>query len=480
MQTVLEELLSRGGELNDPFHRDPPPSRRRPRRDDVVTYRVRVDVKGTKPPLWRRLELASDLFLDDVHDVIQFAFGWTDSHLHRFASGPTFHSPETEYYLCEFEVDEGEVGVPEGDVRLDEVLVEPGDKLLYNYDFGDDWEHVVKLEAIAPRDDDAPRALCTGGKRPGPAEDCGGVHGYELFVAANEASSPERERAIAELNRIYGDDIDFSWHAPTPFDIAQINDALAELGVDSAGESDVPGPLAEVVDAVRTTAGRRQLRTLLAQAALDEQVKVDPETAARMSRGYLWLMNRVGDDGIKLTESGYLPPSVVKAALSELELEDEWPGSGSREHQTAPVLYLRESAQAAGLVRKYRGKLLLSSRGRALRDDPVGLWWRLAEQTPSPKLKDPAEMHAGLFFLLVVAAGVAEDREEVVADLLGAVGWRNADGTLLTPFMASDAAFETKAMLRRVGGFARAPGSPFGRVTPEGVLFAQAALRTWP
>jgi GAF domain len=46
----------------------PPPSRRRPRRSEAVMYRVRVDLDGTRPPLWRRLELASDLFLDQVHE----------------------------------------------------------------------------------------------------------------------------------------------------------------------------------------------------------------------------------------------------------------------------------------------------------------------------------------------------------------------------------------------------------------------------
>lgn len=90
-----------------------PPVRRRPRRDDPVTLRVRVDLAGTRPPVWRRLELASDLFLDEVHEIIQAAFGWTDSHLHRFGCGPVYYSRETEYYLCPFSVDEGDEGVPE-------------------------------------------------------------------------------------------------------------------------------------------------------------------------------------------------------------------------------------------------------------------------------------------------------------------------------------------------------------------------------
>ncbi|HZC25434.1 MAG TPA: plasmid pRiA4b ORF-3 family protein, partial [Actinopolymorphaceae bacterium] len=178
----LQDLLAAGTNGLDPFERPRPPSRRRPPRSDVVTYQVRVNLAGTKPPLWRRLELASDLHLDQVHDIMQIAFGWTDSHLHKFGcGGPHPFSDETEDYLSPWEIEDGGVGVPEGEVRLDEVLVDAGDKLFYSYDYGDGWEHVVKLEAVRPRDERAPRAICTTGRRPGPAEDCGGVGGYELI-----------------------------------------------------------------------------------------------------------------------------------------------------------------------------------------------------------------------------------------------------------------------------------------------------------
>lgn len=69
------------------------------------------------------------------------AFGWTDSHLHQFGSGPGHYGPETEHYLCPFQVEDGEMGIPEEDVRLDEVLADVGDKLFYDYDVGDDWQH---------------------------------------------------------------------------------------------------------------------------------------------------------------------------------------------------------------------------------------------------------------------------------------------------------------------------------------------------
>jgi hypothetical protein len=81
IEGVLQSLLAARAPLPRLFEATPPSSRRRPRRPDVVTYRVRIDLRGTRPPLWRRLELTSNLFLDQVHEIIQVAFGWTDSHL---------------------------------------------------------------------------------------------------------------------------------------------------------------------------------------------------------------------------------------------------------------------------------------------------------------------------------------------------------------------------------------------------------------
>jgi Plasmid pRiA4b ORF-3-like protein len=233
LQGVLRELMAAAAPDIDPFARAAPPSRRRPRRPDVVLYRVRVDLKGARPPLWRRLELSSDLLLDEVHQVIQEAFGWTGSHLHQFGSGPDPYSPETELYLCPFQVDEGETGIPEEQVRLDEVLVKAGDKLYYCYDFGDDWQHVIKLEAVSAREtvgvrpDPAPRAVCTDGRRDGPAEDCGGVYAHGLIAAATDPESPGHADAVAEFGRVFGDEVDPGAVHTTRFDISRINAALA-------------------------------------------------------------------------------------------------------------------------------------------------------------------------------------------------------------------------------------------------------------
>jgi len=488
LQGVLRELMAVAAPDTDPFARAAPPSRRRPRRPDVVTYRVRIDLKGTKPPLWRRLELSSDLLLDEVHLVIQEAFGWTDSHLHQFGSGPDLYSPETELYLCPYQVDEGETGIPEEQVRLDEVLVDVGDRLFYNYDFGDDWQHVIKLEAGSARTDPAPRAVCTDGRRDGPAEDCGGVYAYELITAATDPANPDHTDAVAEFERVFGGEIDPGAIGTTRFDIGEINAALAAAfpatvstgrGAPASADS-LPGPLGELVSAIRDSSGRRELRRLLDAARLDEPVLVDAETAARMVHPYSWLLDHVGAEGIKLTGAGYLPPVHVEAAVAALGLGKEWIGKGNREVQTAPVLHLRETATKMGLLRKHRGMLLATSRGRALRGDPAGLWWHLAERMPV-RSADRCETQAGLLLIAAIAAGVSSDLNAIVARLLGAIGWVSGDGTRLSGSAAASAAWDTKTVLWRLAGFSHerhdfGPGTP----TPEGIIFARAALRTWP
>jgi Plasmid pRiA4b ORF-3-like protein len=84
------------------------PSLRKARRSEAATFRVRVDLEYAKPPIWRRLEVRSDIGLDVFHQVLQSAFGWTDSHLHRFAIGGSPFDMSAELFLCPYDVEEGE------------------------------------------------------------------------------------------------------------------------------------------------------------------------------------------------------------------------------------------------------------------------------------------------------------------------------------------------------------------------------------
>ncbi len=204
----VQSLLTQFGQLpRRPSSGAPPVCPRRARRPDVVTLRVRVDLDDIRPPIWRRLELASDLALDALHHILQSAFGWTDSHLHAFTAGGRMHEVTAERYLTAFDLAEGDDGVLESSVRIDELLAEPGDTLYYSYDFGDGWEHTILLEEVLDRDSDAPSARCLRGRRSGPIEDCGGPWGYQQLIA-------ERHPCVR--------------HAEF-FDLDEINLALASL-----------------------------------------------------------------------------------------------------------------------------------------------------------------------------------------------------------------------------------------------------------
>lgn len=113
-----------------------------------------------------------------------------------------------------------------------------------------------------------------------------------------------------------------------------------------------------------------------------------------------------------------------------------------------------------------------------MRADPLALWWHLAERMPVTSA-DPITKQAGLLLLIAVAAGVTDDLNDTIADLLGAIGWIGDDPTPMTPLMASHAAWDNAAVLRWLG----AVSSPLGQKAnagSEGSVFARAALVTWP
>ena len=123
--------------------------------------------------VWRRVLVPSDLGLDRLHLVLNEAMGWTNSHLHQFLFGKrTFADPDFD--------EEGDFEDERG-VSLDG-LVGVGDRFTYEYDFGDDWMHEVKVEKKVPFDERFVYPVVIGGARACPPEDCGGVSGYDRYV----------------------------------------------------------------------------------------------------------------------------------------------------------------------------------------------------------------------------------------------------------------------------------------------------------
>lgn len=136
----------------------------------VDVYQFRIYLGEISPLIWRRLLVRSDSTIADLHYTIQIAMGWRDCHLNRFL----IHGKEYGVYQ------------PGGTVfrnRADQVVLadfqfRPCERFLYEYDFGDGWQHKVRLEKKLPLDPKKSYPLCIGGARQAPPEDCGGAWSF--------------------------------------------------------------------------------------------------------------------------------------------------------------------------------------------------------------------------------------------------------------------------------------------------------------
>lgn len=146
-------------------------------------YQLEVTLEDSRPPIWRRILVPGNITLPRLHRVLQAVMGWEDYHLHQFmAGGKRYSIPHPDDWV---EVTD------ERRVPLSRLLREPGDRLEYEYDFGDGWRHRVVLEEVLP-DLELAHPVCLAGERAGPPEDSGGVWGYqEMLEAVRDRAHPD-------------------------------------------------------------------------------------------------------------------------------------------------------------------------------------------------------------------------------------------------------------------------------------------------
>ena len=158
----------------------------------------KLTLKGINPAVWRRIQVPESYTFWDLHVAIQDVFGWLDYHLHEFE----LMNPESGEIAA--------IGIPEDEELFDRKVL-PGWKqkitdwfsggyrsALYTYDFGDNWEHIVRLEKILPREAKKKYPCCVAGKRACPPEDCGGIWGYRDFLKV--LKNPDHEEYADLLN----------------------------------------------------------------------------------------------------------------------------------------------------------------------------------------------------------------------------------------------------------------------------------------
>jgi hypothetical protein len=159
----------------------------------------KITLLDVAPPIWRRIQIRN-CTLDKLHEHIQTAMGWSNSHLHQFRVGAQLYGDP---WLMEELMDEMTI-LDSTATRLSEILPSSAERFrfLYEYDFGDCWEHEVLYEGRLQADRRQKYPLCLEGERACPPEDCGGPGGYEAFLEA--IRNPRHQEHDAMLARAGG------------------------------------------------------------------------------------------------------------------------------------------------------------------------------------------------------------------------------------------------------------------------------------
>lgn len=181
-------------------------------------YQLKISIKGAKPPIWRRVFVDQESSFEELHNIIQNIFNWRDYHLYAFEG-------KRAIYVNREEVEENMYShkeeVPSDIYSLEAELKNEKDKIVYTYDFGDDWEHEIVLEKILPKDENVSYPLCTAGRRAGPIEDSGGIYNYLQIVASIENPTQENRCFLGEDGENW-----YEGFVPSHFDKDYINRKL--------------------------------------------------------------------------------------------------------------------------------------------------------------------------------------------------------------------------------------------------------------
>jgi hypothetical protein len=135
--------------------------------DSAVVYQLRIYVKGISPMVWRRILVRSNTTIADLHEIMQILMDWYDVHLHHFLiRGKRYGIGRI-----------GTMGFMDNPykIALDHFQFRLNETFVYEYNYFDDWQLKIRIEAKLPLDPQRFYPHCSAGKRAAPIEDCGGA-----------------------------------------------------------------------------------------------------------------------------------------------------------------------------------------------------------------------------------------------------------------------------------------------------------------
>ncbi|HIE45615.1 MAG TPA: plasmid pRiA4b ORF-3 family protein [Flavobacteriaceae bacterium] len=181
----------------------------------IYQLKIHLSPNYIKPPIWRRVLVKSDITFYELHQIIQVAMGWTNSHLWDFNFGDfSITMPSKD--------DDWRDVVDANSIKISKLLNKEKDKINYTYDYGDSWEHKITLEKIVVEDKKQIYPVCIKGKRACPPEDCGGSWGYEsMLETISDKKHPEHEDMLEWIGGGFDSE---------EFEIDDVNDCLQDEG----------------------------------------------------------------------------------------------------------------------------------------------------------------------------------------------------------------------------------------------------------
>jgi len=198
---------------------------------NAVVYQLKITLRGISPLIWRRLLVRADTSIAELHHILQLVMGWTNSHLHRFL----IHGKE---YGLAYDGGPGFAEDPRQS-RLRDFQFRLHERFLYEYDFGDNWQHDMRVEQIVAADRQCIYPICIGGKRAAPPEECGRVEAYlaqwrhwkyNFLYRRLQASSVDRAGDIFADGE-EEEEVNEPGYAPDHFDRRAVNAQLRRRAV---------------------------------------------------------------------------------------------------------------------------------------------------------------------------------------------------------------------------------------------------------
>ena len=173
-------------------------------------YQLKVGLVESKPLIWRKILVHDQTLLPEFHHILQTTMGWDNAHLHQFSNRNIIYSPPDEYNELPY--------TDYRKIKLNKLLKHINVHIVYEYDFGDGWEHEIVLEEVLNKESPQIYPLCIDGKNACPPEDCGGIGGYQnLLTILSNPAHQEYDEWIEWL----GGEFD-----PKVFNIEEVNKML--------------------------------------------------------------------------------------------------------------------------------------------------------------------------------------------------------------------------------------------------------------